>query len=124
MLFTNTKSNSLYVRVRTVNFNPSQIVKIKANKYYSFYNYVYIYSLDKSVPLKDFIDVNTFRKIDNNGNYFEDKYFIYFTPYNPVGYYFNLIDKKENVTFSKNKDTLYSKYGTFYKGVYINYKNL
>jgi hypothetical protein len=122
LLFIDKKNNVLFIRVKSVYLNPSLLKKIKANNYRSYYKYVYLYPLEKSVSLKELIDIKTFKKIDVNGNYFEDKNFVYFTPYMPVGNYFNLIDKKEYVKFSLNKDTLYSKYGTFYRGVLINTK--
>lgn len=119
LLFIDKKDKLIYIRLKSVDYNPSLSEKLKVNNYYSYYNYVYIYSLTKSLPLNEFIDIKTFKKIDKNGNYFEDKNFIYFSPYMPVGNYFNLIDKIESIKFSSCKDTMYSRYGTFYRGVLL-----
>ena len=124
LLFIDKNSGDIYVKIKSVDLHPSLTEKLKANNYYSYYNCVYLFSLDKNVHLNEFIDIKTFKKIDKNGNYFEDKNFVYFSPYMPIGDFFNLIDKKENVKFSLNKDTLYSKFGTFYRGVLIDSKKL
>ena len=95
--------------------------ELKANNNYTFYNYVNIFSIGKNVKIKEVINQKSFRKINNN--YFEHDGLVYFTPSDPKGDYFNVLDRKEFVKFSENKDTVYSRYGVFYRGTLIESKN-
>ncbi|UIR57865.1 hypothetical protein LZQ00_08600 [Sphingobacterium sp. SRCM116780] len=115
------KDDEVYVRLKAKDRHPMKQEKLKANNYYEFYNFVYIYSLDKEVRVKDIIDQKSFKII--NSSYFEDDKFIYFSPTLP-GDHFNLLDKKEYVKFSKDKYTVYSRYGTFHLGDPIEARNI
>jgi hypothetical protein len=117
LIFVDKKNNEVYVKLKAVERHPKLEEELKANHYYNFYNSVHIYFLNKNVPLGEIIDQKSFKRI--NDCYFEDSNFIYFTPHIPTGDYFNILDRKENVKFSTNKDTIYSRYGNFYKGVLI-----
>lgn len=112
--------NNILIRLEAVEFHPSMQKKLEANNYYTFYQYAYMYEKDTIFDLKNIIDLNTFKKIKNSKNFFEDKNYVYSTPYLPIGRYFNVIDKKAFVKFSTNADTLYSRFGEFYKGIKIN----
>lgn len=114
LIFVNKDQNEIYFRTRSIERHPKLEKKLHANNYYEFYNTVNIYSLNKNVSLKEIINIESFRKINNF--YFEDNEFIYFVPQNPNDNYFNILDKKQNIKFSKNKDTIYSQYGVFYNG--------
>lgn len=117
LLFQDKEKNELYIRLKATERHPSMEKELKANNYYIFCNYVNIYSLGKDVKIKEVINQKSFRKI--NAYYFKDNELVYFTPSDPKGDYFNVLDRKEWVKFSKNKDTLYSRYGIFYKGILI-----
>lgn len=120
LIFVDKKTKEIYVRLKAVELHPKLEKELKANRYNVFYNTVNIYSLDKNVSLKEIIDQRSFKRINNY--YFEDSNFVYFTPQDPIGNYFNVLDKKENVKFSQNKDTLYSKYGNFYNGILLKFQ--
>lgn len=107
-------NNNVYIRIKAIYMHPKLEKELKANNYYEYYNRVFIYGLGKDVCLKEIIDRESFKKISDN--YFEDINFVYSTPHIPKGDCFNLIDRKENIKLSRNKDTLYSKFGTFYRG--------
>ncbi|WBV59452.1 hypothetical protein PFY12_10320 [Chryseobacterium camelliae] len=120
IIFIDKDLNEIYFRTKAIERHPKLEKSLKANNYYVFYNRVNIYSLNKEVNLQEIINVESFRKI--NSYYFEDSEFIYFVPQNPTGSYFNILDKKENIKFSKSKDTIYSQYGIFYKGNLVTQK--
>lgn len=122
LIFVNKDQNEIYFRTKSIERHPKLEKKLHANNYYEFYNTVNIYSLNKDVSLKEIINIESFRKINNF--YFEDNEFIYFVPQNPTGNYFNILDKKQNIKFSKNKDTIYSRYGVFYNGILLNKTSL
>jgi hypothetical protein len=122
LIFVNKDQNEIYFRTKNIERHPNLGKKLHANNYYEFYNTVNIYSLNKDVSLKEIINIESFRKINNF--YFEDNEFIYFVPQNPTGNYFNILDKKQNIKFSKNKDTIYSRYGVFYNAILLNKTSL
>ncbi|MFY1048091.1 hypothetical protein [Chryseobacterium sp. GP-SGM7] len=121
LIFQDKKTDELYIRLKAIDHHPSMEKELKANNNYAFYNYVNIFPIGKNVKVKEIINQKSFRKI--NDNYFEDNELIYFTPSDPKGDYFNILDRKEFVKFSKNKDTVYSRYGIFYKGALIGSKD-
>ncbi|WP_188617513.1 hypothetical protein, partial [Cloacibacterium rupense] len=61
LIFVDRETKEVYIRLKAIEYHPKLEEKLKANNYYSFYNSVNIYSLNKSVNLSEIIDQKSFK---------------------------------------------------------------
>ena len=112
-------SGNLYLKVKNKPLlHPSKDVSKIADSIYLMK--VYDESLKKSTALKDIIDVNSFQKINNGGNYFkDDKYaYVYINAPKPIQFY---CISSEKATFLGNeKDYMKKNDSLYHKGIIIN----
>ncbi len=80
---------------------------------------VYDKVLKKDIPLKDVINVASFKKVNNDGNYFEDKKhtYVYVNTPNPNQFY--CIDNEKTSFLGQEKDYMKKNDSLYHKGILV-----
>ena len=108
------KCDNKYLSIKLPeDFHPSKI-----NYQFMLVDYVYNYQNNTRLELKNVVEITSFQKLNNY--YYTDKNNFYFRPFMSIGkHYFNFVNKESVIKLSQDKDTLYLKNETLYKGVKI-----